>query len=346
MGVGHCGELLRTVVIIEPLTRLGAPRLDVCPDPRGPIPEATPPYGLRGEHAGVFPLRQGLAQFLFGWPLVPTEHRPHALAVAQVEANPLGFAPRVSPARPSRPVARWPGAAPARALRARRPLGPSNPAPQHRTANMARGSLSHAPSHLLARWRPLHHPEACGPLMRYRVQALTPDRHPTQPAQQRRGRLRRYLSGEVHRGLWHGTLYPSRPHVPHRVERRGPLTAAQTIQGGPRTFDSAPQSLDAVMPRATGGQPACTWGTGPRRSMLCLLLGGLHDRLGHATRPLLPYSPYGLAPLASGGRARWQHRLQLLEPRVEALMQPLAQRGPVLPCTHLVSRDNLSTTHG
>jgi hypothetical protein len=52
------------------------------PNPLGPITDDTQPYGLLGDHAGVFLLLSDLAQFLFGLHLVPTEHMHDALAVA------------------------------------------------------------------------------------------------------------------------------------------------------------------------------------------------------------------------------------------------------------------------
>ena len=181
---GHCVELRRTVGIIEHLTRLGEQRLDVFPAPLGPSPDDTPPYGLRGDHTGVLHLRQGLAQCLFGWHLVPTEPMDEALTSAQGEANPLGCTPLVAPARPARPGACLPGAAPARALRARRSLGLLHPEHQHRTAQTARGDLSHTRSNLLARWRHLHHTQVFGHLGGERVPALPTDGHPREPATQ------------------------------------------------------------------------------------------------------------------------------------------------------------------
>src|SRR5262245_20037012 len=134
---------------------------------------------------------------------MPTENMHDALAIEQVKTKPLGFAPLVAPSRPTGAVPRLPRAASSRALRTRRDVGPVNPQHQHRTAKTASRDLCHASINLLTRRRHLHHPEACGYLVRDRVHALTTDRNPTEPAKQRRGGLIRDLCCEIHRGLLH-----------------------------------------------------------------------------------------------------------------------------------------------
>src|SRR4051794_29423338 len=112
-----------------------------------------------------------------------------ALAIEQVEAKPLGFAPLVAPACPSRPVPRLSRAAPSCALRTRRDVGSVNSQHQHGTAKTASGYLGHSLINLLARLRHLHHTEACGYLVRDRVHTLTTDCNPSEPAKQDRGGL-------------------------------------------------------------------------------------------------------------------------------------------------------------
>src|SRR5215470_11325686 len=229
---------------------------------------------------------------------MPTEDMHDALAIEQVKTKPFGFAPLVVPACPSRPVPRLPRAASPSTLRPRGHKGPINAQHQDRTAKTASRDLGHASLNLLARRRHFHHTEACGYLVRDRVHALTTDRNPTESAKQRRGCLIRDLCCEIHCGLLHVTLEPTRAHVQRLVEWIGPRTADRTIEVGPLQFDSPHQGLDAAMHRAAGGQQACTGGTGPRRSMLFLWMRVVHDRLGHATAQLLPYGPDGLAHLA------------------------------------------------
>ena len=93
----------------------------------------------------------------------------------------------------------------------------------------------------------------------------------------------------------------------------------------------------APVHRAARGQPARTGRTAQRRSLLFLGMRGVDERLGHATRQLLPSGPDGRTHLAYGGRALGQRGLSLVQPLLKARMQPLAYRRPVRPCTYLVS---------
>src|SRR5262245_1694074 len=104
---------------------------------------------------------------------MPAQDLHDALAVEQVEAKPLGFAPLVAPAGPSSPVACLSWTASSSALRTRRDIGPINPQHQHGTAKTARRDLVHTPRNLLARGCHLHHAEALGRLAGERVHALT-----------------------------------------------------------------------------------------------------------------------------------------------------------------------------
>ena len=58
-------EVLRTVVVIEYLTRLGKQRLDVFSYPLGPITDDAQAHLLFRNHAGLFDLLEGLAELLF-----------------------------------------------------------------------------------------------------------------------------------------------------------------------------------------------------------------------------------------------------------------------------------------
>jgi hypothetical protein len=84
------------------------------------------------------------------------------------------------------------------------------------------------------------------------------------------------------------TLYAPRTHVQRLIERIAPGTADPTIKVGPLKFDSPHHRLDAAAHRAAGSQQARTGGTGHLLSTLFLLMGVLHDRLGHTTGELLP----------------------------------------------------------
>src|SRR5918999_2416960 len=105
---------------------MGKQALDVFPDPLGPITNHTKPYRLLGNQAGFFHLPQRLAQLVFRLHLMPAQDMHDAIAVEQVEAKPLGFAPLVSPPRPSCSLASRAWTAPPSTLRTRRHIGAIN----------------------------------------------------------------------------------------------------------------------------------------------------------------------------------------------------------------------------
>src|SRR5262245_5375573 len=80
------------MVIVEYLTGMGKHRLDLLPDPLGPITDDAQPHGLLGNETRVFDLLQGLAQFLVRGHLMPAEHMHNTVTIEQVKPNPLGFA--------------------------------------------------------------------------------------------------------------------------------------------------------------------------------------------------------------------------------------------------------------
>ena len=89
-------------------------------------------------------------------------------------------------------------------------------------------------------------------------------------------------------------------------------------------LDGADHRLNGASHRGTSWQEALTSGTGHVRSMLFLFVGVLDDRLGQATRQLLPQGPDRFAHLGSGRLGLWQLGLQPIEPLVKAIMEMLA----------------------
>ena len=83
-------------------------------------------------------------------------------------------------------------------------------------------------------------------------------------------------------------LHPPRTQAQDLVERIGAHTAARTVEVRPCQCDSPHEGLDAAWHRAARGQPARTGRTAQRRSLLFLGMRVVDDRLGHATRQLLP----------------------------------------------------------
>src|SRR5215471_19180780 len=115
LGFGYLVEVLGTMVIVEHLACLGKQGLNMFPDPLRPIPNHTQPHAGFRNQVCLFDLLQGLSQVAFRLHLMPAQDMHDTLAVEQVETKPLGFAPLVAPACPSRPMARLPRAAPTRA---------------------------------------------------------------------------------------------------------------------------------------------------------------------------------------------------------------------------------------
>src|SRR6516162_5681753 len=294
---GHLMEVLCTVVVVEHLTRLGEQRLDVLPYPLGAIANHTKPHGLLGNHAGVFHLLQGLAHLMFRLYLMPTEYMHDALAIEQVEAQPLGFAPFVVPSCPSCPLARLPRAAPPSARRPRRHIGPINPQDQHRTAKTACCDLGNTPLNLLARRRHLQHTEALRHPLDQRVHALTTDRDATKTAKQRRGRLVRELGCQVHRCLLHVKVHPTRTQAQHLVERITAALALATIEIRPLKLDGTHEGLDGATYRRACLQQTLTCRTVQRGATVFCLMAVLNNRLCYACGERLAQAPDRLAHL-------------------------------------------------
>jgi hypothetical protein len=83
-------------------------------------------------------------------------------------------------------------------------------------------------------------------------------------------------------------LEPIRTHVQGLVEWIGPRMADLTREVGSLQVDRPHHGRDATRHRAAGGQQARTGGTGQMQSLLYLTMRVVHDRLGYATRQLLP----------------------------------------------------------
>src|SRR5262249_12816762 len=84
----------------EDLTRPGKQRLDVFPDPLGPITDDAQAHLVFRNQAGLFDLLEGLAELLVALHLMPTEHMDDALTIQQIEAKPFGVTPLAPPPRP------------------------------------------------------------------------------------------------------------------------------------------------------------------------------------------------------------------------------------------------------
>src|SRR5438093_9174795 len=144
-------EVLCTVVVIEHLTSLGKQCLDMFPYPLGPITDDAQAHLLFRNHAGLFELRESLAELLFVLHLMPTEHMDDALAIQQIEAKALRVAPLPPPPRSLSPLAPSPLAGLPGTVGTGRHIGPINAQHQDRTAKAASGHRGDASLDLLTR---------------------------------------------------------------------------------------------------------------------------------------------------------------------------------------------------
>src|SRR5215510_5001099 len=288
LGFRHLVEVLGTVVIVEHLTRLREHRLDLLPDPLGPIADDAQPHGVLGNQSGIFDLVQGFAHIVVAVHLMPAEHMHDALAIEEIEAKPLGFAPLVVPPGPSGALPCLARAPASRTVGARRDIGPINPQDQYRTAKASGSDLRDAPINLLPRWRHLQHIQALSHLLSERVHALTTDGNATEPPKEPRGRLIQDFGSHIHGSLLDVRLHATHTYAQYLVKRIGPRMAARTIEVGPRKLDSPYHRLDTARHRTTGGQPARTGGTRHRLPTLFLGMRLMHNRLRHPTGQLLP----------------------------------------------------------
>src|SRR5215475_4311912 len=129
-------EVLGTVVIIEYLTRLGKQRLDVFPDPLGPITDDAQAHLVFWNQAGLFDLLEGLPELLFALHLMPTEHMDDALTIQQIEAKPSRITPLSPPPRPLCPPMPASFLGLPSAVGTGRHIGPINDEHQDRTAKV------------------------------------------------------------------------------------------------------------------------------------------------------------------------------------------------------------------
>ena len=89
----------------------------------------------------------------------------------------------------------------------------------------------------------------------------------------------------------HIKLEAARTQAQHLIEGIATMATAATIEIRSLKLDGADHRLNGASYRGTSWQEALTSGTGQVRSMLFLFVGVLDDRLGHATRQLLPQGP-------------------------------------------------------
>src|SRR6266446_564107 len=102
-------EILLTVIVVEHLTSTGKQRLDVFPNPRGPITDHTKPYLILWNQTRLFDLLEGLTKLCLVLHLVPAQEMDYALVIDQIKPKALGIPPRPVPRGGSAPRVTLPG---------------------------------------------------------------------------------------------------------------------------------------------------------------------------------------------------------------------------------------------
>src|SRR5215813_6615172 len=85
-------EILLTVIVVEHWASPGKQRLDLFPNPRGPITDHTKPYLILWNQTRLFDLLEGLTKLSLGLYLVPAQEMDDALVIDQIKPKALGIA--------------------------------------------------------------------------------------------------------------------------------------------------------------------------------------------------------------------------------------------------------------
>src|SRR5436305_8319342 len=96
-------EILLTVIGVEHVASPGKQRLDVFPNPRGPITDHTKPYLIVWNQPRLCDLLEGLTQLCLVLHLVPAQEMDYALVIDQRKPKALGIAPLAVPRGASGP---------------------------------------------------------------------------------------------------------------------------------------------------------------------------------------------------------------------------------------------------
>src|SRR5215510_15952701 len=127
-------EILLTVRVVEHVASPGKQRLDVLPNPRGPITDHTQPDLILWNQTRLFDLLEGLTQLCLGLYLVPAQEMDYALVIEQIKPKALGISPLAVPRGASGPRVPLPRLALPSAFGTRGHVRPINAQHQHRTA--------------------------------------------------------------------------------------------------------------------------------------------------------------------------------------------------------------------
>ena len=96
-------EILLTVIVVEHLASPGKQRLDVFPNPRGPITNHTKPDLILWNHTRLFDLLESLAKLCLVLHLVPAQEMDYGFVIDQIKPKALGISPLAMPRGASGP---------------------------------------------------------------------------------------------------------------------------------------------------------------------------------------------------------------------------------------------------
>src|SRR2546423_14169667 len=96
-------EILLTVIVVEHLASPGKQRLDVFPNPRGPITDHTKPYLILWNQTRLTDLLEDLTKLFLVFPLLPAQEMDYALVIEQRQPKAVATSPLAVPRTPTRP---------------------------------------------------------------------------------------------------------------------------------------------------------------------------------------------------------------------------------------------------
>src|SRR5262245_42407403 len=200
-------EILLTMIVVEHLASSGKQRLDVFPNPRGPITILTRPYVILWDQPRLFALLESLAKLFLVLHLVPAQEMDYVLVIDQIKPNTLGIAPLAMPRGASSSRVTLPRLALPSAFGTRGHVRPIDAQHHHWTAPAPRRQRLNTARHVITRRRHSQDGEPLGGLMHKRMEALTAQRHPGKVAEQRLRLLRGHLDRHRGRCLLHIELW-------------------------------------------------------------------------------------------------------------------------------------------
>src|SRR3989441_3602927 len=196
-------EILLAVIVVEHLASPGKQRLDVFPNPRGPITDHTKPSLSLWNQTRLFDLLESLTKLFLVLHLVPAQEMDYVLVIDQRKRKALGISPLAVPRGASGPRVTLPKLALPSAFGTRGHVRPIDAQHHHRTAQAPRRPLLNAARNVITGRRHIQDGEPLGGLMHKRMEALTAQRHPGEVAEQRLRLLIGHLDRHLGRRLLH-----------------------------------------------------------------------------------------------------------------------------------------------